>query len=120
MKTPSSRHLSHDFKAYKELTLRELFWVVISTTLMSTLLFILIGLWLGWPGALGALGFLMGFILSITLLPKPLAHFKRGKPYGYLIKQTHLILAHFKFKKSPYLTHVGVWQKSKRVRHFHV
>lgn len=115
MKAPSSRHLSHDFEAYKGLTLRELFVIVVSTTVFTCSLFITIGLVTGWIVALACIGFLVGFIVSITLLPKPIARFKAGKPYGYLMKILTLTLVRFGFKQSPWLHYTGLWNRYKHV-----
>lgn len=120
MPAPSSRHLSHDFKAYKELTLRELFFVVVSTTFSTCVFFILIGLASGWAVAFGSAGFLIGFIVAITFLPRPISRLKLGKPHGYLMKQATVTLARLGLKKSPFLNYIGVWKKSKRVRSPHV
>lgn len=120
MNAPSSRHLSHDFPAYKGLTLRELFTIVITTTAISCFVFIVIGLMTGWVVALACIGSLLGFIVAITLLPKPIARFKLGKPYGYLKKALTLKLSSLRLKKSPYVQHVGLWQKSKRIGGQHV
>lgn len=84
MKQPSSRHLSHDFEAYKGLSLRELFWIVIVVTPLISLLLALIGLIFDFPLALGCIGFLAGFVLSITIFPKRIARIKAGKPQGIL------------------------------------
>lgn len=53
MYIPSSRHLSYEFKAYKELTLRELFFITLITTIAICLGFVFIGLLLGWAVILG-------------------------------------------------------------------
>ena len=120
MNQPSSRHLSHDFEAYKGLSLRELFWIVIGTTTLTSLLFTLIGLFFNYPLAFGCLGFLVGFVLSITLCPKRIAQIKAGKPQGYLMKKTRLSLARWGLRPSPYLSYQGMWLKSKRVGNNHV
>lgn len=116
MNQPSSRHLSHDFEAYKGLSLRELFWIVIITTPSMSILFSLMGLCIGYPLACGCVGFLVGFIVSITLCPKRVAGLKAGKPHGYLMKQTIQKLTKYGLRRSPYLHHIGPWQKSKIVR----
>ena len=115
MKAPSSRHLSHDFPAYKGLTLRELFVIVVTTTLFTCCLFIAVGIFTGWVVALACIGFLVGFIVAITVLPKPIARFKAGKPHGYLMKTLTLMLVRFRLKQSPYLHYKGLWQRSKHV-----
>ena len=120
MKAPSSRHLSHDFQAYKGLTLRELFAIVVTTTLGTCLLFTIIGLITGWTMAFAGLGFLLGFIIAVTFLPNPIARFKAGKPHGYLMKKLTLKLVSLGFKKSPYLHHKGIWQRVKHIRRTHV
>ncbi|KTD04439.1 hypothetical protein Lgee_0192 [Legionella geestiana] len=113
MSRPSSRHLSHDFEAYKGLSLRELFWIVIVATPVISLLFTLVGLLLNYPLAMGCVGFLVGFVLSITVCPKRVARLKAGKPHGYLMKKSILALARFGVRSNPYLAHKGIWQKSK-------
>lgn len=116
MRTPSSRHLSYDFPAYKGLTLRELFMIVMSFTVFITLLFGCIGFLLHWTVAFSCLGFLLGFIFAITLLPKPIARLKAGKPHGYLAKLITLKLTQLRLKQSPYIHHVGHWQRSATLR----
>ena len=113
MNHPSSRHLSHDFEAYKGLSLRELFWIVLGFTPLTALIFILIGAFLGFPLAFGCVGFLVGFVMSITTCPKRIARLKAGKPHGHLMKKSVLLLVHFGLKQSPYLNHTGLWQKSR-------
>lgn len=120
MKAPSSRHLSHDFPAYKGLTLRELFVIVVTTTAVMSCLFSLVGLMTGWVVAFACIGFLVGFIVAITLLPKPIARFKAGKPHGYLMKTLTLKLVQFRLKQSPYLHYIGIWQRAKHIRSKHV
>ena len=120
MKAPSSRHLSHDFPAYKGLTLRELAVIALVATACTTVLFVGVGLAVGWPVGLGCLGFVVGFIVSASFLPKPIAKRKFGKPHGYLIKLMTIKLARWGLKPSPYLTYIGVWQKSKRIGGGHV
>ena len=117
---PSSRHLSHDFKAYMELTLRELFFISVISTVATTLLFTLIGFWMRCAVAMGSFGFLLGFIIATTILPKPIARFKSGKPHGFIVKKIRLFLASLRLKKSPFLYYTGTWQKSKRLRGHHV
>ncbi|HAT1867302.1 TIGR03750 family conjugal transfer protein [Legionella pneumophila] len=116
MNQPSSRHLSHDYEAYKGLSLRELFWIVLVTTPIISVFFSLAGLFIGYPLACGCVGFIAGFIVSITLCPKHAASIKAGKPHGYMMKKTMLLLARWGLRRSPYLHHIGVWQKSKLVR----
>ena len=113
MRTPSSRHLSHDFPAYKGLTLRELGAIVAFFTTITSLLFIGIGIAIDFPVAMGCLGFLAGFIVAICFLPKPIALLKAGKPHGYLTKRFILLLSRWGLVKSPYVHHVGAWTKSK-------
>lgn len=120
MNTPSSRHLSHDFQAYKELTLRELLVIVLTTTTCTCLLFGVMGLMAGWIIAFACTGFLLGFIIAVTLLPKPIARFKAGKPHGYLMKTLTLKLVSLRVKKSPYLHYIGIWQRTKQIRRTHV
>ena len=116
MQTPSSRHLSYEFKAYKELTLRELFFITLITTIAICTGFVFIGLMLGWAVILGCLGFLVGFIVSITMLPKPISRLKANKPHGYLLKQALMRLAHFGLVQSPFISYQGLWHASKSVR----
>ena len=120
MSRPSSRHLSHDYEAYKGLSLRELFWIVMVTTPLTSLLFSLIGVFIGYPLAFGCVGFLVGFIVSITICPKRIARLKAGKPQGYLMKRILLSAVGWGLRASPYLSHKGVWQKSKSVGETHV
>ena len=120
MNQPSSRHLSFDYEAYKGLSLRELFWIVVATTPTSSFLFSMAGLYLGYPLAFACVGFLVGFIVSITVCPKRVAQLKAGKPHGYLMKKTLLALNRLGLKKSPYIHYVGGWQTSKLVRKSHV
>ena len=115
MKTPSSRHLSHDFPAYKGLTLRELFVIVVTTTVFTCCLFSLVGFFVGWVVAFACSGFLVGFIVAIALLPKPIARFKAGKPHGYLMKTLTLMLVRLRLKQSPYLHYIGLWNRCKHV-----
>lgn len=120
MKTPSSRHLSHDFPAYKGLTLRELFVIVITTTVSFCLLLGVIGLMTGWSLAFACIGFLLGFIIAVSVLPKPIARLKAGKPHGYLMKIIKLKLASFHIIQSPYFHFVGFWSNRKTIRRTHV
>lgn len=117
---PSSRHLSHDFQAYKGLTLRELFWIVMITTPITVLFFVIAGHIVGFPLVFGCVGFLTGFILSITLFPKRVARLKGGCPPGHLMKLVYLRFSQWGFVKSPYIKHQGLWQKTKSARRFHV
>lgn len=110
----SSRHLSHDFVAYKGLTLRELLMIVIVTTISTCVLLTLIGFFVGWPLAMGCFGVVLGFIVAISVAPKPIARLKAGKPHGYLLKMMRLKLAGLGVMQSPYLKHRGLWQKTKR------
>ncbi|MBA2649343.1 MAG: TIGR03750 family conjugal transfer protein [Legionella sp.] len=116
MNQPSSRHLSHDYEAYKGLSLRDLFWIVFITTPSITLLFTIIGLFTGYPVASGCVGFIVGFIVSITFCPKRAASIKAGKPHGYLRKKIILLMARWGLRPSPYIHHIGAWQKSKILR----
>lgn len=120
MSQPSSRHLSHDFPAWKGLSLRELFWIVITTTPVTALLFVLFGLLIGFPLASGCIGFVIGFILSITFWPKGVARVKAGKPYGYVMKKTILWMVRLRLKQSPWIHYQGRWQKNKSVGEPHV
>ncbi|HBI22031.1 MAG TPA: TIGR03750 family conjugal transfer protein [Legionella sp.] len=115
MKAPSSRHLSHDFPAYKGLTLRELFVIVVTATVFTCCLFSAVGLMTSWVVAFACIGFLVGFIVAITLLPKPIACLKAGKPHGYLMKVLTLTLVRFRLKQSPYLHYTGLWNRCKHV-----
>lgn len=116
MQNPSSRHLSYEFKAYKELTLRELFLITLITTIAICTCFVFIGLMLGWAVILGCLGFLVGFIVSITMLPKPISRLKANKPPGYLLKQALIRLGSFGLVQSPFISYQGLWHTSKSVR----
>lgn len=120
MSQPSSRHLSHDFPAWKGLSLRELFWIVITTTPMTALIFTSVGYFLGFPLASGCLGFLLGFIFSITLWPKAIARIKANKPHAYVMKKSMLWLVRLRLKHSPWIHYQGRWQKNKSLRGPHV
>lgn len=120
MNRPSSRHLSHDYEAYKGLSLRELFWIVSVATPLTSVLFTLFGIVADYPLVFGCVGFLVGFILSITVWPKRIARLKTGKPPGYLMKKTILNCVRWGLRTSPYLSHQGSWQKSKLVGTPHV
>ena len=120
MNRPSSRHLSHDFNAYKGLSLRELFWIVMIWTPLAALIFILMGAFIGCPVAGGCVGFLVGFVMSITVCPKRIARIKADKPQGYLMKKTVLLLSRLKLRQSPYLNHTGFWCISKIRGHSYV
>lgn len=117
---PSSRHLSHDFPAWKGLSLRELFLLVVSATSINTLLFIGVGFVLGYPLIIGCMGFLISFILSISVYSKIMARLKSGKPHGYLFKKCILGLSHMGVMKSPWLNYQGTWQTTRRVGANHV
>jgi len=116
MNTPSSRHLSYEFKAYKGLTLRELFVVTLVTTISACMLFVIMGLLIGWAVILGCLGFLLGFIFAITVLPKPISRLKADKPHGYLLKQMLIRLSQFGMIQSPFIDYQGIWKTSQSVR----
>ncbi|HFL2715776.1 TPA: TIGR03750 family conjugal transfer protein [Legionella pneumophila] len=116
MNQPSSRHLSHDYEAYKGLSLRELFWIVLLTTPIISILFSFAGLFVDYPLAFGCVGFIVGFIVSITFCPKRAALIKAGKPHGYLYKKTMLLMAQGGLIRPPYLHFIGSWQKSKILR----
>lgn len=120
MNRPSSRHLSHDYEAYKGLSLRELFWIVITATPLTSLLFSLAGLLPDYPLATGCVGFLVGFVLSITLCPKWVARLKTSKPQGYLMKKSILMQVKFGLRQNPYFVHTGTWQKSRLAGNSHV
>ena len=113
MSQPSSRHLSHDFAAWKGLSLRELFWIVISTTPATTIVFMVLGSFLGFPIASACVGFIVGFILAITVWPKSIARLKAGKPYGYVMKQAIQLMVRLRLKHSPWMNYQGRWQKNK-------
>ena len=115
MTQPSSCHLSHDFPAWKGLSLRELFGIVVTTTPLAALLFLFLGSLIGFPVASGCIGFIVGFILAITLWPKCIARIKTGKPYGYVTKRTIQILVHLRLKHSPWMYYQGQWNKNKSV-----
>lgn len=120
MNYPSSRHLSHDYEAYKGLSLRELFWIALITTPATSVIFVIAGLFINFPLAAGCVGFIVGFVLSITACPKRFARIKAGKPHGYLMRQAVLFCVRIGLKQSPYLSHQGQWQKSKIVGEAHV
>src|ERR1700744_448753 len=107
MNQPSSRHLTHDYEAYKGLSLRELFWIGVVTTPMISLLFTLLGLCFDFPLALGCIGFLVGFVCSITICPKRVARLKAGNPQSYLLKKTLLCLSRWGLRPSPYFFYQG-------------
>lgn len=113
MHSPSSRHLSHDFAAWKGLSLRELFWIVVGTTPATALVFTLIGSLIGFPIASGCMGFIFGFILAITFWPKRIARLKAGKPHGYMMKQAIQLMVTLKLKHSPWVHYQGRWHKNK-------
>ncbi|HBD7253194.1 TPA: TIGR03750 family conjugal transfer protein [Legionella pneumophila] len=115
MTTPSSRHLSHDFPAFKGLTLRELMVLVAITTGVMALVFTIIGLFFSFPGAFGCLGLVLGFIVGVSLAPKPISRLKAGKPHGYLMKKIRIKLARWGLVRPPYLAHRGLWHTSKRL-----
>ena len=115
MNQPSSRHLSHDYPAWKGLSLRELFWIVMTTTPAATMFFILVGALIGFPIALGCRGFVLGFILSITVWPKLIARLKTGKPHGHVLKKTLLLMVRLGLKHSPWTHYQGRWNKNKTV-----
>jgi conjugative transfer region protein (TIGR03750 family) len=112
---PSSRHLSHDFPAWKGLSLRELFWLVITSTSINTLVFLGLGFMCGYPLIMGCMGFLISFILSITVYPKILARLKLGKPHGHLFKIWVLGLSHLGLMKSPWIKVQGTWRTTRRI-----
>lgn len=120
MSHPSSRHLSHDFPAFKGLTLRELFVLVVFTTLVTCILSALAGAIIGWPLLSGGAGMILGFVISILVLPNPVSRMKAGKPSGYLMKKTRIMLAGYGLGNSPYLAHTGFWQKARRLGGKHV
>ncbi|WP_040535436.1 TIGR03750 family conjugal transfer protein [Legionella drancourtii] len=115
MATSSSRHLSHDFPAYRGLTLRELFVLVLVSTPVLCVFSLFLGLFFGFPIAFGCVGLILGFILAVSVIPKPVARLKMGKPHGYLVKKIKIKLAQWTFCPSPYLTHRGHWSTSKRI-----
>ena len=120
MSQPSSHHLSHDFAAWKGLSLRELFLIVMITTPLTTVLFIVLGYLLGFPVACGCIGFIVGFILAITLWPKYIATLKAGKPYGYVTKKAIQLLVRLRLKHSPWIHYQGIWKKNKSIGGSHV
>lgn len=120
MTTPSSRHLSHDFPAYKGLTLRELFVLVLISTSTVCAACILIGMCFGFPGAFGCVGLILGFTLAVSIVPKPISQLKVGKPHGFLLKKVKIKLARVGILPSPYLEYQGHWSTSKRIGGPHV
>lgn len=120
MQQPSSRYLSHDYPAFKGLSLRELFMISLISTISTALLFTLIGGWLfGFYVASFCIGFLSGFILAVTLWPKIIAKQKAGKPHGYLRKRLMLWMVQLKLKHSPWLFYQGIWRKSRSLGESH-
>jgi conjugative transfer region protein (TIGR03750 family) len=115
MINPSSRHLSHDFPAFKGLTLRELGVLVVITTLAACCVSTVIGAAFGWPLLCGASGVILGFIVAIVIMPKMVSRLKAGKPQGYLLKKTRMVFVRLKIIQSPYLNHKGHWQTVKRL-----
>ncbi|KTD53486.1 hypothetical protein Lsan_3896 [Legionella santicrucis] len=120
MQQPSSRYLSHDYEAYKGLSLRELFYIAVITTPIISISFALLGFIVGYPLALACIGFVVGFIVSITICPRQAARIKAGKPHGYLMKKWILLLSHYGLKRSPYLHHRGLWQMAAIIGEKHV
>lgn len=112
---PSSRHLSHDYPAWNGLSLRALFYLVLTATSINTSCFILFGFLLGYPLIIGCLGFLLSFILSITLYPKILSRLKSDKPHGYLYKKMILGLSRVGMMKAPWTFHQGSWGTKRRL-----
>ncbi len=117
---PSSRHLSHDFPAWNGLSLRELFFLVLTTTSVNTLVFIGLGFLLRYPVIIGCLGFLFSFILSITVYPKIMARLKSDKPHGYLYKKVILGLSRMGLMKSPWTYYEGRWGTTRHIGETHV
>lgn len=69
MNQPSSRHLSHDYEAYKGLSLRELFWIVVITTPSTSLLFIFDWSWYWVSISLWLCGIFSWFYCLHNLMP---------------------------------------------------
>jgi len=115
MSEPSSRHLSHDFAAWKGLSLRELFVIVMTTTPVTTLVFMLLGWVVGYPVACGCVGLIVGFVLAITVWPKSISRLKADKPYGYVMKQVIQLLVRLRLKNSPWINYQGCWRKSNAI-----
>lgn len=120
MHHPSSRHLTHDFIAYKGLSIRELFILSGLSMLNFGCLFGILGLCFGFCLLGAGIGIVAGFILSLSYLPKPVAKIKAGKPHGFLFKTLKLKLIALKIIKSPYLFYQGRWDKTKRLGGKHV
>lgn len=80
-----------------------------------TLLFIIVGAFLGFPIAGGCLGLMVGFILAITVWPKNVSRLKAGKPHGYLMKRAIKLLVSLKLLNSPWTYYKGPWQKNKTI-----
>ncbi|SKA18419.1 TIGR03750 family conjugal transfer protein [Legionella maceachernii] len=113
MNQPSSRHLTYDYEAYKGLSLKELFWIVVVTTPLTSLVFALVGLNWGFSLALSCIGFLLGFVLAITVCPKQIARLKTGKPKCYLAKKIRIKLSRWGICRRVYLNYQGLWQITK-------
>lgn len=121
MKSPSSRHLTHDFKAYKGLSLQELIVSGVFGIVVGMLLFaILGGLMFSRPGISAGVGVIAGFFAGIRLLPGLLSRLKEGKPEGYLKKSLLVQLAKTGLIQSIYLKHQGKWRTSRSLGDKHV
>ena len=116
----SSRHLSHDPIAWQGLSLRELSMGVMIATPLIALLMDIVGFLIGFPIALLGLGFVLGFIFSITHLPRILMRIKADNPQGAMAKFLVLNAVKLGLKDSPWLFHHGLWKTSKTLGKKHV
>lgn len=112
MNKPSSRHLTHDFIAYLGLSLNEFLVTGTAGMIFFILLGLLLGLFIGWFAAFTVFP---GFYISVRVLPRIIARLKAGKPHGYLKKALLIKLSAMGFIKSPYLKHVGLWQRQRLI-----
>lgn len=120
MQQPTSRYLSHDYPAFRGLSIRELFMISLISTMATALVFSFLGGWLldFWVASF-CIGFLSGFILAVTLWPKVIAKQKAGKPHGYLRKRLILLMVTLKLKHSPWLFYQGPWRQSRSLGKAH-
>lgn len=115
MNQPSSRYLTHDFIAYKGLTLKELLLTGVLGMSAVCLAMTLIGLCLGCTWVFSGVGLILGFFMGVRILPLWVANQKAGKPYGYVRKKLIIRCARLGLIHSPYLDYRGVWRKQRRV-----
>lgn len=121
MKSPSSRHLTHDFKAYKGLSLKELIASGVAGIASGLVLFaILGGLMFSRPGIGAGIGVIAGFFAGIRLLPGVLSRMKAGKPEGHLKKVLLITLSRKNLVRTVYLKHAGRWRCGRSLGDKHV